>query len=284
MVDNRGPGKHNILKCNTLGLADLGDLVGFDANGVEDTLYALHLKDGIYNRKEVVIPTADVGDKTPPTFVGLGDTLITGVDVNKKYALILGDDGKWKMVPSDTQWSLNISLTSPYVMMRAEGANIIAKIINKGVLLASYVPSKSKGCVLKLLSGKEGYALTNRNHGSPAHISLQTEFPKELNDLRNVPSNSSIYLELLLGEIPTGFIEMLEGIKIKWPQKDKNKIYKVWVNTAGKLTSNLEDVSLVVEGPINLTKINVWDNLSLIRMMYTTHTLSTLSMKIISNE
>ena len=54
MVDAGGPG-NVVRKCYETALGDLGDIEGFDRDGKDDRLYAFHLSQGVYKRKEVIL-------------------------------------------------------------------------------------------------------------------------------------------------------------------------------------------------------------------------------------
>ena len=128
MVDSSGPG--TLRPCNTIALSDLGDTEGFGRPGTDGKLYALHLQDNVYKRKEVTF-TGNLED--------LSDVDVSRFLKNTSYNITRNDDNKWTMVDAKIEWLLNIVITPPYVMMGK--AHNLTKIINSGIVLAAYISS-----------------------------------------------------------------------------------------------------------------------------------------------
>ena len=225
MVDSSGPGIPR--KCNTIALCDLGDTEGFGDPGVEDKLYALQLKDGVYVRKEVVFTPSPV---TTPAFGDLSDVDLTGSTVHKRYDFVLNEDGKWVVVEPLT-WEINFALESPYVMTGKK--HNVTKVMNKGTVLVSLVPNKKKSVVISLSEPpKRGYMLTSRPTIKDVELLLVSEFGNSFIDLGliPIPTGAVFYLEVLLGDAPPDFINIFEGrMKMNWLKRHERRICGVFI-------------------------------------------------------
>ena len=149
MVDSLGPG--TLRQCNTIGLSNLGDTEGFGKPGTYGKLYTLHLQDNVYKRKEVTF-TGNLED--------LSDVDVSRLLKNTSYNIILNDDKKWTMVEANIEWLLNIVITPPYVMTGK--THNLTKIINSGIVLGAYTPSKRKRVVVSPLPENLGHMLYSR--------------------------------------------------------------------------------------------------------------------------
>jgi hypothetical protein len=87
--------------------------------------------------------------------------------------------------------------------------------LNKGLLLASYVPSKKKSIIVGKDPNDENKYVLSSNRGNVRNISLSMVSPFS-HDLKVKP-DSTLLIRVFLGEAPNDFVEILPGLKIKWP-------------------------------------------------------------------
>ena len=90
------------------------------------------------------------------------------------------------------------------------------KVVNSGKRLCSYIPetrnivvseAPGQSCVLKTVNDKQG------------SLKMVSEFPPaEMIGLGLHVSVSTILLEFVLGDRPDDFVDVLPGLKLKWPQ------------------------------------------------------------------
>ena len=101
----------------------------------------------------------------------------------------------------------------PYVVTGWE--HKVRKVMNSGTRLCSYVPETKKVVV------SERYTLKTSN-GQPGILKMVSEFaPVGITGV-GLPT-STILLELVLGDRPGGFIDVLPGFTLKWTQAHVNK-------------------------------------------------------------
>ena len=106
-----------------------------------------------------------------------------------------------------TGWLINIRISSPYVATGRE--HKVRKMTNAGTRLCSYVPETknvviSEQYTLKTSTSREGI-LKMLSEFSPAGIIGAGKEP-----------TSTILLEVILGDPPDDFVEVLPCFKLKW--------------------------------------------------------------------
>ena len=286
MVESSGPGIPR--KCNTIALCDLGDTGGFGEPGVEDKVYALQLKDGVYVRKEVVFtPPPTV---ITPAFGNLIDVDLTDSTAHKRYDLVLKEDSKWVVVEPLT-WALNFTLESPYVMTGKK--HNVTKIMNKGSVLASLIPNKRRSVVISLLDPiKKGYMLTSR----PAMRNVELQMVSEFNELGGyiqglVPSGTVFYIEVLLGNAPTDFLYIFEEyIRLKWLKRHERQVCGIFIQkvdgTKFRQFTTLSGVQVqipMVSFPLKIA-FKLPYNIHFIKLMLSEKPLSETQLKALANE
>lgn len=216
MADAGGPGTHNVKPCTTLGLADLGDTKGFDDPGIENKLYAFQLSEGLYKRKEVN------GDGGALTFGELTDVNVDGVVSNKPYQFILNENNVWTPYENPIEaaggWDIDMQITQPYITI---GKNHeFRKLQNSGTLLCSY-HTRQSNVIVK--STDFGYVVGMRGN-KKGSLRLNKEY-----DFGQPVENSVIILDVILGDVPEEFKEVIKGLKIKWTAKNANKHLRVYI-------------------------------------------------------
>ena len=288
MVDSSGPGIPR--KCNTIALCDLGDTEGFEP-GVEDKVYALQLKEGVYVRKEVVFTPSP----TPPplAFGDLSDVDLTGSAAHKRYDLALNEDGKWVVLEPLT-WTLNFTLESPYVMTGKK--HYVTKIMNKGTVLASLVPNKKKSVVISLSEPpKFGYMLTSRPAIKGVELLLVSEFANSFVDLGfgTIPRGAVFYLEVLLGDAPADFISIFEGrMKIKWLKRHQRQFCGIFIQQGDEDGTGLRQFTTLSGVQVQLPEREIPlvaglkqpYNIHFIKLLLSLKPLSELQLKVFAKE
>ena len=202
MGDAGGPGSAR--KCPWVALADLGDTEGFEKGGEEGRLYAFELSNGVYKRKKVTAQEGGGAQK-------LGE--LSDVDVSyavPKWLHQLAFTGsKWIAFADPTQqtgWLIDIRISSPYV---ATGQHHkVRKVTNSGTRLCSCVP-ETKNVVIS-----EQYTLKTSN-SREGILKMVSEFSPAGIIGEGIPT-STILLEVILGDPPDDFVEVLPGFKLKW--------------------------------------------------------------------
>ena len=252
MDDAGGPGSAR--KCPGVALSDLGDTEGFDKGGEEGQLYPFELSDG--KRKKVTTQERGGAQK-------LGELS----DVDKSYAVprrlhqLAFTGSKWVAFADPTQqtgWLINIRISSPYV--HRNGARTQGSEGDK-CQLCSYVP-ETKNVVVS-----EQYTLktSNRREGI---LKMVSEFPPPgIIGAGLLPTSTSL-LEVILGDPPGDFVEVLPGFKLKWTQAHAKK--ELWAfitrqehpqvrNTLGGIQHEAEhrflDISKIHVGPVELKRL-----------------------------
>ena len=200
MSDAGGPGSAR--KCPGVALADLGDTEGFEKGGEEGQLNAFELSDGVYKRKKV-------------TEGGGAQKLGELSDVDVSYAVprrlhqLAFTGSKWIAFADPTQqtgWLIDIRISSPYVATGRE--HKVRKVTNAGTRLCSYVP-ETKNVVIS-----EQYTLKTSN-SREGILKMVSEFSPAGIIGAGIPT-STILLEVILGDPPDDFVEVLPGFKLKW--------------------------------------------------------------------
>ena len=108
----------------------------------------------------------------------------------------------------------DIQISSPYVATGRE--HKYRKVTNAGTRLCSYVP-ETKNVVIS-----EQYTLTTSN-SREGILKMVSEFsPAEIIGAGKEPT-STILLEVILGDLPDDFVEVLPGFKLKWTSAHAQK-------------------------------------------------------------
>ena len=89
----------------------------------------------------------------------------------------------------------------------------IRKVVNSGTRLCSFIPETRNIIVSK--APDQSYVLKSGN-GKRGSLKMVSEFPPE-GIIGLGLSMSTILLEIVLGDGPDGFVDVLPGFKLKWP-------------------------------------------------------------------
>ena len=209
MVDAGGPG--SVRKCPGAALADLGDVEGFNRSGEEDQLYAFQLSDGVYKRKTFTPSEGIMSLK----FEELSDVDISHAVPRRLCNLAFTGD-KWVAFADPVQqtgWFIDLKIASPYIVTGRE--HKLRKVVNSGTRLCSFIPETRNIVVSK--APDQTYVLKTGN-GKRGSLKMVSEFlPAGIIGLGL--SVSRILLEIVLGDGPDDFVDVLPGFKLKWPQK-----------------------------------------------------------------
>ena len=239
-----------------MALANLGDTEGFDKGGEEGQLYAFQLSDGVYKRKKVT--TQEGGDAQK-----LGE--LSDIDVSYAFPRRLHQlaftGSKWVVFADPTQqtgWLIDIRISSPYVATGRE--HKVWKVTNAGTWLCSYVP-ETKNVVIS-----EQYTLKTSN-GREGILKMVSEFSPAGIIGAGIPT-STIFLEVILGDPPDDFVEVLPSFKLKWTsahaQKELGASIRVREQplvhfTLGGIQHEAEhrflDISKIHVGPVELKRL-----------------------------
>ena len=253
MGDAGGPGSAR--KCPGVALADLGDTEGFEKSGEEGQLYAFELSDGVYKRKKVTTQEGGRAQK-------LGE--LSDVDVSyavpRRLHQLAFTGSKWIAFAEPTKqmgWLIDIRISSPYV---ATGQHHkVQKVTNSGTRLCSYVP-ETKNVVIS-----EQYTLKTSN-GREGILKMVSEFSPAGIIGEGIPT--SILPEVVLGDPPDGFVEVLAGFKLKWTSAHAQKELGAFIKarerplvrfTFGGIQHEAEhrflDISKIHVGPVELKRL-----------------------------
>ena len=245
MGDAGGPGSAR--KCPGVALADLGDTERFEKGGEE---YAFELSDGVYKRKNV----------TAQEFGELIDVDVSYAVPRRLHTLAF-TGSKWIAFADPTQqtgWLIDIRIFSPYVATRREQKG--RKVTNAGTRLCSYVP-ETKNVVIS-----EQYTLKTGNCREGI-LKMVSEFSPAGIIGAGMPT-STILLEVILGDPPDGFVEVLTGFKLKWTsahaQKELGAFIKARERPLVRFTlggiqheavHRFLDISKIHVGPVELNRL-----------------------------
>ena len=241
MVDSGGPGaSDNIKVCTTLGISDLGDTIGFDDPGKENQLYAFQLEDGTYKRKEISA-NGDGGGGGPQTFGELSDVNLEAAVSNKPYQFVLTDNSEWipylDPVTTNGGWDLDLKIEQPYIHI---GKNHeFRKIQNSGKLLAAYHSKKD----LIVKNTDFGYVIAKRgSRGGTLRLNKQFDFGQ--------PTPASTFIiDIVLGDVPDDFVDVIKGLKIRWSQEDANSALRIFI----RMPLNDQEIPLLIGSLQNIS-------------------------------
>ena len=205
--DAGGPGSAR--KCPGVALADLGDTEGFDKGGEEGQLSSCptgctnekgHHPRGRWGAEARRVERRRCFICRPQTAPQLAFT-----------------GSKWVAFADPTQqtgWLIDIRISSPYVATGRE--HKVRKVTNAGTRLCSYVP-ETKNVVIS-----EQYTLKTSNSRERI-LKMVFEFsPAGIIGAGKEPT-STILLEVILGDPPGDFVEVLPGFKLKWTSAHAQK-------------------------------------------------------------
>ena len=153
-----------------------------------------------------------------------------------------------------TVWPIDLKIVSLYVVTGKE--HKLRKVVNSRTRLCSFIPetriiivSKAPGpsYVLKAGNGKRG------------SLKMVVEFPPA--GIAGLGlSVLTILLEIVLGDGPDDFVDVLLGFKLKWPQKCANRgvVISIIVQETPQVLFTLADI----QGEVNFHLLNL-DKLSI---------------------
>ncbi|MEW8186738.1 MAG: hypothetical protein AB2794_17250 [Candidatus Thiodiazotropha endolucinida] len=193
-------------------MADLDDVEGFDRSGEEDQLYAFQLSDGVYKRKRF-IPSESL------KFEELSDVDISHAVPRRLHSLAY-TGSKWVAFADPLQqigWLIDLKISSPFVATGKK--HKLQKVVNSGTRLCSYIP-ETRNIVVSEAPG-QSYVLKTGND-KQGSLKMVSEFPPA-GIIGLGLSVSTILLEIVLGDRPDDFVDVLPGLKLKWPQKHANQ-------------------------------------------------------------
>ena len=250
----------SIRKCPGAALADLGDVEGFDRSGVEDQLYAFQLSDGVDKRKNF-IPFEGIKSLK---FEELSDVDISHAVPRWPHSLAFTGD-KWVAfadLVQQTGWLIDLKVASPYVVTGKE--HKLRKVVNSGTRLCSFIP-ETRNIVISE-APNQSYVLKTGN-GKRGSLKMVSEFPPaEIIGLGL--SVSTTLLEIVLGDRPDDFVDVLPGFKFKWPQKYENQRVGIHVivqethqvlftreDNQGEADFHLLNLDKLFIGPVSLERL-----------------------------
>ena len=254
MVDSSGPGIPR--RCNTVGLADLGDTEGFGRPGVNGTLYGLQLKDGVYERKEVL---------EPGLFGNLSDVDLSDVVPYHRYYLVQSPEGKWSTHPV-IKWDLDVEAAPPHLLLGRKHA--IKKLLSHGQIQAAYNPSRVGNLVLKRTPD---YVIGPKGP-KKQQLSLVSEFSEDYDRLKKPPEGAFIYIEVYLENRPTDYVSVIPGVEIKWEAIHANTVVGIAIIVSSARTEYESSMTVegiqIQKGALALTQLYVGGGVLFKRMMY----------------
>ena len=92
--------------------------------------------------------------------------------------------------------------------------------MNSGTRLCSYIP-ETKNIIIEEAQDKCSYVLKTSN-STQGILKIFSEF-SPVGIIGLGLASSTILLEILLGDRPDDFVDVLPGFKLKWPQTHANK-------------------------------------------------------------
>ena len=234
MVDAGGPG--SVRKCPGAAFADLGDVERFNRSGEEDQLYAFQLSDGVYKRKKY---TPSEGIRSLK-FEELSDVDTSHAVPRRLHSIAFTGD-KWVAFADPVQqtgWFIDLKIATLYVVTGKE--HKLRNVVNNGTRLCSFIPETRNIIVSK--APDQSYVLKTGN-GKRGSLNMVSEFsPAGIVGLG--VSVSKILLEIVLGDGPDDFGDVLPGFKLKLTQKYANQRVgvRVIVQETPQVLFSLEDI------------------------------------------
>ncbi|MEW8446334.1 MAG: hypothetical protein AB2661_20810 [Candidatus Thiodiazotropha sp.] len=148
-----------------------------------------------------------------------------------------------------TGWLIDMKISSPFVMTGKK--HKLQKVVNSGTRLCSYIPetrnivvseAPDHSCVLKTGNDKRG------------SLKMVSEFPSS----GIIPlglSSSTILLEIVLGDMPDDFVDVLPGLQLKWPQKHVNQ--GVGIHIIGQETPRVQFTLQDIQHKTNFLRLTL---------------------------
>ena len=152
-------------------------------------------------------------------FEELSDVDISHSVPRRLHSLAFTGD-KWVAFADPVQqtgWLIDLKILSRYVVTRKE--HKLRKVVNSGTRLCSFIPEKRNIIVFK--APGPSYVLKTGN-GKRGSLKMVSEFPPA-GIVGLGLSVSTILFKVVLGDGPDGFVDVLPGFKLKWPQKYANQ-------------------------------------------------------------
>ena len=112
-----------------------------------------------------------------------------------------------------TGWFIDKKIASPYVVTGK--GHKLRKVVNSGTRLCSFIPETRNSIVFT--APDQSFVLKTGN-GKRGSLKMVYEFPPA-GIIGLGLSVSTILLEMVLGDRPDDFVDVLPGFKLKWPQK-----------------------------------------------------------------
>ena len=102
-------------------------------------------------------------------------------------------------------------------------------MVNSGTRLCSFIP-ETKNVVVQEAPSRSGYVLKQATAnvgggggGGGGGLKMVSESPPPAGIIGLELLVSTIFLEIVLGDRPDDFVDVLPGLKLKWPQKYANQ-------------------------------------------------------------
>ena len=173
------------------------------------------MSDGVYKRKKF---TPSEGIRSLK-FEELSDADILHAVPRRLHSLAFTGD-KWVAfadLVQQTGWFIDLKIASLYVVTGK--GHKLRKVVNSGTRLCSLIPETRNIIVSK--APDQSYVLKTGN-GKRGSLQMVSEF-SPAGIIGFGLSVSTILLEIVLGDGPDDFVDVLPGFKLKWPQKYANQ-------------------------------------------------------------
>ena len=164
-----------------------------------------------------------------------------------------------------TGWFIDLKIASPYVVTGKE--HKLRKVVNSGTRLCSFILETRNIIVSKALD--QSYVLKTGN-GTRGSLKMVSKFPPA-GVIGLGLSVSTILLEIVLGDGPDDFIDVLPGFKLKWPQKYTNQgvgiriivqetpqVLFTLADIHGEADFHLLNLDKLFIGPVSLKKASIY--------------------------
>ena len=169
------------------------------------------MSDGVYKRKQF---TPSEGIRSLK-FEELRDVDISHAVPRWRHSLAFTGD-KWVAFADRVQqtgWLIDLKIASPYVVTGKE--HKLRKVVKSGTRLCPFIP-ETRNIIVSKAPGPS-YVLKTGN-GKRGSLKMVSEFPPG-GIVGLGLSVSTILLEIVFGDGPDDFADVLPGFKLKWPEK-----------------------------------------------------------------
>lgn len=193
------------------------------------------------------------------------------------FGLLLVKDGHYVRAPAMPQepaWDVNLTLKASHIFLKPKGA-VINHLRSEGWMVVSYAPSGPNRAQV-VLEGHSGFyiARTKENAATNVPIQAATTFAKDQETLERPPPNSTIILEIMLGEpSPKKWIEILPNLKIQYDSPmivaliiKNNKVR----STNSALRTQVTDKAQGEKAQVGCHYFQVEPRIGFIRLLFTT--------------